>query len=162
MLGALGALLALASCVSRPEPDPASFTTAPPPWPAPRDAISHIRAAGLEEQPLDTDDDPWIVALEVEVGGTTVDIPPYIGVDRLRAVQAPVHTHDAGGDVWLEGPGTDAITLGDFFMLWGVSFDGECLASTCGVEVTADGEAVDDPAGLVLRGVERVVVRAGD
>ncbi|HRA04442.1 MAG TPA: hypothetical protein PK963_03575 [Arachnia sp.] len=158
---ATAAALLLTACVSRPDPSPAVMRETAPPWDAPRDAVSYIRAAGLPEQPLGTDTDPWVLDLSVTVGGAAVDIPAYIGADRLRAVQAPVHTHEAGGEVWLEGDGNDAVTLGQFFTLWGVRFDGECLGAACGgVTVTADGRPVTDPESLVLRGADTVVVAA--
>ena len=70
-----------------------------------------------------------------------MEVPAYVGIDRLRAVQAPVHTHDASGQVWLEGRETDAVTLGQFFTVWGVRFDDRCLGSACGaLVVTVDGE----------------------
>ena len=93
--------------------------------------------------------------------GHVSEVPAYIGADRLRAVQAPVHTHEPGGEVWLEGDGTGTVTLGDFFVLWGVRFDGDCLGASCGgVRVTADGEPVADPVGLVLRGATSITVEA--
>ena len=154
-------VLLLTACVARPDPAPAVLRETAPPWDAPRDAVSYIRAAGLPEQPLGTDTDPWVLDLTVTVDGEAVDLPAFIGADRLRAVQAPVHTHDPGGEVWLEGDGNRDITLGEFFTLWGVRFDGECLGAACGgVTVTADGRGVEDPVDLVLRGLTSVSVTA--
>lgn len=161
ILVVLAALL-LTACVSRPDPDPAVMRDSPPPWDAPRDAISYIDAAGLEQRPLGEDTDPWVLELLVEVAGDEVSVPGMIGVDRLRAVQAVVHTHDEGGDVWLEGEGNHVATLGHFFTLWGVAFDGECLGAHCsGLTVLADGEVVEEPVDLVLRGHQTVEVRVG-
>jgi hypothetical protein len=152
-------VLLLTACVSRPAPEPAVMRETAPPWDAPRDAVSYIDAAGLERRPLGEDTDPWVLALTVEVGGEEVAVPPKIGIDRLRAVQAVIHTHDEGGDVWLEGEGNGEATLGQFFTLWGVQFDGECLASRCeALTVLADGEPVVDPVSLVLRGHQTVHV----
>lgn len=153
--------LLLVGCVSRPDPEPATMTTAPPPWPAPRDAISHIREAGLPELPLDSESDPFILTIAVTIDGDDVPLAPFIGIDRLRALQAPVHTHETSGDVWLEGEGNRDVTLGQFFTLWGVRFDGDCVGAACtDLEVTADGEPVDDPTALVLRGHDLVEVHA--
>lgn len=153
-------VLVMTACVSRPDPEPAVMRESAPPWDAPRDSISYIDAAGMEHRPLNEDTNPWIVDVEVEVQGEDVVIPPFIGVDRLRAIQAVIHTHDEDGVVWLEGPDTDASTLGEFFTLWGVHFDGECLASYCDVEVVADGETVTDPVDLKLRGHKVIEIRA--
>ncbi|RMB58855.1 hypothetical protein [Tessaracoccus antarcticus] len=153
--------LLLVGCVSRPAPEPATLVTGPPPWAAPRDAVSYIRAAGLPELPLDSETDPFILTIEVFVDGEPVPLAPFIGIDRLRALQAPVHTHEASGDVWLEGEGNRDVTLGQFFTLWGVRFDDQCLGSACeGLDVLADGAAVTDPASLILRDHNLVEVRA--
>ncbi len=148
-------------CVSRPEPEPAALSTEPPPWAAPRDAISNIRAADLPELPLDSDADPFVLDIDVTVDGSRIPLVAFIGVDRLRAVQAPVHTHDDSGDVWLEGEGNREVTLGDFFTLWGVRFADGCLGAACtGVVVTADGQEVNDPESLILRGHDVIEVSA--
>lgn len=158
---ALGLALLLPGCVERPEPQPASYTTEPPPWPAPRDAISWIEDTGLPHLSLGDETDPWIVELNVEVDGQDVEVPAYIGVDRLRAVQAPVHTHESGGTVWLEGQGNREITLGQFFALWGVEFTDECLAQYCSeLIVKVDGAEVEQPTSVLLRGVSTIDVVA--
>lgn len=152
-------VLLLTGCVARPEPEPAVLRETAAPWDAPRDAISYIQAAGQPELGLGDDSDQWVLRVEVNVDGEPVEVPAYIGVDRLRAVQAPVHTHESGGDVWLEGQGNRESTLGDFFDLWGVRFDGDCLGATCGeLLVEADGEVVPAPRELVLRGHDVVTV----
>ena len=153
--------LVLFGCVSRPDPEPATLSTQPPPWSAPRDAISHIRAAGLPELSLDSGTDPFILEIVITVDGAAVPLAPFIGIDRLRAVQAPVHTHDGSGDVWLEGEGNRDVTLGEFFTLWGVEFADGCLGAACAeLVVTADGRAVADPASLLLRDHDVIEVSA--
>ncbi|MDO5737020.1 MAG: hypothetical protein Q4P15_11150 [Propionibacteriaceae bacterium] len=153
--------LLLVGCVSRPDAAPATMSTGAPPWTAPRDAISHIRAAGLPELGLDSDSDPFILKIRVSVDGQDVPLPAFIGIDRLRAIQAPVHTHESSGDVWLEGDGNREVDLGQFFTLWGVRFDDGCLGGACeDLSVIADGETVEDPASLVLRGHDVIEVSA--
>ena len=95
--------------------------------------------------------------MTIVVDGWRVRVPAYVGMDRLRAQQAVVHTHDTTNQVWLEGRGADPVTLGQFFAVWGVRFDGRCLGAACGeVAVTANGTRVDDPVGLLLAGVTAV------
>jgi hypothetical protein len=148
-IGALGAVIALCSMTAcapaPPEPSAAVMRETSPPWDAPRDAISYIRAAGLEELSSGYSvGESLIATLTVTVDGEQVDVPAYIGIDRLRAVEAPLHTHDASGTVWAEHPRElPTLTLGDFFDLWGVRFTDECLGDACGdVSVTIDGDAV--------------------
>lgn len=161
MLVALVGLLAMGGCVRPAAPEPAVVRESAPPWDAPRDAISQIQLAKVAELPLNDTSDPHIIDFQVVVDGQPVTVPAYIGIDRRRAVQAPVHTHDDSGKVWLEGQGNRTITLGEFFTLWGVRFDGTCLGSACAsVTVTADGKPVTDPVRFVLRGTQKVVVSA--
>lgn len=162
MIVGLVVSMLLVGCVGRPAPEPAAMTTDAPPWSAPRDAISHIREAGLPELPLDSQSDPFILTITVTVDGENVSLAPFIGIDRLRALQAPVHTHEASGDVWLEGEGNRDVTLGQFFTLWGVRFGDGCLGNACtDLNVIADGQMVDDPDALVLRGHDLVEIHAG-
>lgn len=148
---ALLVLLVLSSCVRQVAPPPAAERSTPPPWSAPKDAVSYIAAAGLEAQPLSSNENSRVVNLRITVDGAAVEVPPYVGIDRLRAVQAPVHTHDSTGQVWLEGRETDGVTLGQFFHVWGVRFDDHCLGSACrGLVVTVDGRIRPDPGEVRL------------
>lgn len=153
--------LPLAACVKQAAPDPAEIRETAPPWPAPRDAVSYIDYARLPRLPLDASDDPHLLTLEVSLSGQQVEVPAYVGIDRLRAVQAPCHTHDASGTVWIEGRGGQDVTLGQFFDVWGVRLTAACLGALCGTtSVTADGHTVSSPRDLRLRDVGLVVVRA--
>lgn len=132
----------------------------PPPWSAPRDAVSYIAAAGLPELPLDSDSDPHIVQISISIDDSGVTIPAYLGVDQLRAVQAPVHTHDESGEVWLEGPGNRDVTLEQFFTVWGVRFSDDCLGDSCGqLTVESDGQLVSDPAQFKLREAQQLTIK---
>ena len=143
-------LLVLTSCVRQATPAPAEQRTTPPPWSAPRDAISYITAAGLEAQPL-SNENSHVLALRITMDGAPVEVPAYVGIDRVRALQAPVHTHDTSGQVWLEGRETEAVTLGQFFTVWGVRFDDQCLGSACGaVMVNVDGKVRSTPREVRL------------
>ena len=154
-------LLAVVGCVHQVEPDPAVIRDTPPPWEAPRDAIAYIEAAGLEAQPLETTQDSHTIDMIIIVDNMRVPIPAYVGIDRLRAQRAAVHTHDTTNKVWLEGRGVERVTLGQFFAVWGVRFDARCLGAACTeVAVTADGERVSDPAALLLASVNEVEVFA--
>ena len=142
-------------------PPPAVIREVPPPWNAPRDGVSYIDEAGLIAEPLDTTTNQRIIDLEVVVDGQPVEIAAFIGIDRIRALQGAAHTHDTSGEVWLEGSEAADVTLGQFFILWGVRFDGECLGATCGtITVLADGEPVADPLSLVLATTRSVRVEA--
>lgn len=153
-------LLTLAGCVAQAAPAPAVLREGPPPWDAPRDGISYFELAGVPSSRLDDRSGQRVLNLTIILDGTTVPIVPNIGIDRPRALQAPAHTHDASGTVWLEGAGSDEVTLGEFFTIWGVRFDQRCLGATCGrLAVIADGRPVTDTAGLVLSTAADVQIR---
>jgi len=163
--GRAGAALAacfllLAGCVQQAPPAPATVRTTPPPWPAPRDGISYFELAGVPSSRLDDRTGQRVVTVSIRIDGADVPLVPNIGLDLPRALQAPAHTHDASGTVWLEGAGAGTVTLGQFFTVWGVRFDDRCVGAACGqLTVTADGAAVDGPAGLALSTAGDVQIR---
>ncbi len=155
-------LLVCAGCVSPVDPAPAEERSTPPPWGAPRDAVSFIEAAGLEVQPTASRENSHVTQVDISIDHAPVQIPAYVGVDRVRAQQAGVHTHDASGQVWLEGRNTADITLGQFFTVWGVRFDGRCLGAAChSLAVTVDGSPLtSDPRAVRLSDSRSIAVTA--
>jgi hypothetical protein len=140
LAAALIVLITLAGCIRQAAPAPAVQRNTPPPWNAPRDAVSYIEAAGLAPQPVTNNENSRFVNLRITVDDSSVEVPAYVGIDQVRALQAAVHTHDTTGQIWLEGRGAGDVTLGQFFMLWGVKFDDHCLGSACGkLVVKVDG-----------------------
>jgi len=134
-----------------------------PPWPAPRDAVSYIAAAGLPSYPLGAPVGTTSTAtLQVFVGGAPVTVPGSVGIDLVRAIAAPLHTHASDGQVWVEDPKQGTYTLGEFFTLWGVRFGAGCLGDACGsLTVTIDGKPVSgDPRAVVWRPGARIRVDA--
>jgi hypothetical protein len=124
-------------------PAAAELRTGAPPWDAPRDAVSYIDKAGFERLPLDfSGPSPYTLTISVTLDGKPVQVPAGIGVDKLRAEQAAVHTHGTDGQVWVEAKtAAEKPTLAQFFTLWGVRYDANCLADACGqLKVTVDGE----------------------
>lgn len=151
---------AMGGCVSQSPPEPAVIRDSAPPWPAPRDAISYLREAGLAELPLNDTSNPWVLGLTITVDGQPVTVPANVGVDRPRAVQAAVHTHDDSGKVWLEGEGNETVTLGQLFTVWGVRFDQRCLGHAChNLAVRVDDRLVTtNPQQVVLRGAKTITI----
>lgn len=134
LLAALTTVVATACQVGPAPPGPAEFRTTAPPWDAPRDAVSYIDAAGMERLPLDFSGPwPYYVKLSVTIGGKQVLPPVGVGIDRVRAEQASLHTHSADGLLMIEARKADERpTLKQFFTLWGVRYDERCLADACG------------------------------
>jgi hypothetical protein len=149
-------VFALAACApAAPTPAAAEQRTTPPPWNAPRDAISNIKAAGLEVMDSGYRPTANLVAdLKVTVDGENVEVPAFIGIDRIRNVEAPLHTHENDGTIWVEHPTKlPTTTLGQFFDLWGVRFDADCLGAACDtITVRVDGKELS--SGVDPRDVE--------
>ena len=154
-LVALLLVVLLAGCAGRTDgPGEPMLRDTPPPWPAPRDGLAQIQAAGLEPSRLDDTTNQRRFTVTVTIQGRVVPLVPHIGMDRPRALQGPAHTHDDSGVVWLEGRGASEVTLGQFFVLWGVRFDRNCLGAACGtLTVRADGKEVAEPDRLRLASV---------
>ncbi|HWD80811.1 MAG TPA: hypothetical protein VG497_18090, partial [Kribbella sp.] len=140
----LSVLSVLSGCQVGPAaPAAADLRTGAPPWDAPRDAVSYIDKAGFERLPLDfTGPSPYTLNIAVTVDGKPVQVPAGIGVDKLRAEQAAVHTHTTDGEVWVEAKtAAEQPTLAQFFTLWGVRYDANCLADACkSLKVTVNGQ----------------------
>jgi hypothetical protein len=151
------------------QPNPLrGIQTGLPPW---LPETSHLRAR------LDADGLPVLTAagqaqhthqhLDLFVDGQQVVIPTDIGIDRATGVLSPIHTHDATGIIHVESPVVRDYTLGDFFDVWGVRFDGHCVGATCDgtgrtVSVDVNGRAfTGDPRSLVLEAHEEIVVAVG-
>src|SRR5690349_246477 len=109
--GTAVALLVLGSAVGcqvgPAAPAAAELRTGPPPWDAPRDGVSYIDKAGFERLPLDfSGPSPYTLTIAVTVDGKPVQVAAGIGIDKLRAEQAAVHTHTTDGVVWVESKTT--------------------------------------------------------
>ena len=160
VLVAAALVAGVGGCVSQSPPEPAVIRDTAPPWPAPRDAVSYLRQAGLAELPLNDTSNPWVFDLTITLDEQRVTVPANVGVDRPRAVQAAVHTHDDSGKVWLEGEGNETVTLGQLFTVWGVRFDQRCLGHACrNLAVRVDDRLVTtNPQQVVLRGAKTITI----
>lgn len=133
--------------------------------------MSYIDAAGMERLPFGHPTMRTVRShLEVVVDGEPVTVPAFVGIDRLRAVESALHTHQDDGVLWVESPHADeTFTLGDFFDLWGVRLDRTCLGDRCDVDggpdrivVTVDGDATEgDPRQVELTEGRRIRLELG-
>ena len=142
--GWLLAVLLVSACQVGPAAaGPAVMRSAPPPWDAPRDVVSYVDAAGLERLPLNfRGSSSYLVTLIVKVDGKLVEVPSGVGIDLVRAQQAPLHTHSTDGTIHIESRTDERPTAGQFFTLWGVRHDATCLGDVCGdVEIRVNGTA---------------------
>jgi hypothetical protein len=138
------------------------------PWPANNGSDLRARLAALGLPALSQEGTLLHVHehLDVFVRGRRVVVPALIGIDPYARFISPLHTHDATGIIHVESPTVRTFTLGEFFGVWGVRFDSNCLGAYCtgggsALRVYADGQPVSDPGLLALTAHEEIVVAFG-
>lgn len=129
--------------VLRPEgAAPSTPRTTPPPWEAEEHALAQMDTAGL--LPAFFSYQRHIHAhLDVIIHGTGITVPAGIGIvepvvdpagDVVSALDAaaPLHTHTSDGIVHLEADREPLeLTLGQFFDMWNVRLNPDCIGSYC-------------------------------
>ncbi len=117
----------------------------------------------------------WHPQLRITIDGNAVTIPANIGIDpslwrdhsldEYSMMQdmpdgmqgmAPLHTHDTLGTIHVESRVSRDYTLGEFFRIWGQSFDGRQVLGHAAppghsVWMVVDGAEVPPSYSLVLR-----------
>jgi hypothetical protein len=141
-----------------------------PPWPAPAQVATGVRAAGLSLQPVPGQVVRYAVHLDVIVDGQRVTVPAGIGIDYRTHLIADLSSDDTSGIIHVTSDSQQAVyTLGQFFAEWqvGLAVDhlgGLLVSRHDPVEVYLDGARVaGDPGSLVLAPHQEIVVayRAG-
>ncbi len=98
--------------------------------------------------------------LKIIINGEEQIIPPNIGI--APGIMRPVHTHDATGQLHVEGPCVRDFTIGDFFKIWGKEFNSQCIFDKCTdkgeLTVTVNGISNNQFENLVLRDRDNIVI----
>ena len=126
---------------------------APPPWPVPADQVALIRKAGLTPLTAEGTVQHTHSELQVWYQGQRVTVPAQLGIDATTQQLSPIHTHDRTGIIHVESPAPGTFRLGQFFTEWGVPLEG--------ARAWVDGQPSADPAGIVLRDHQMIVVAWG-
>lgn len=165
----LGLVLPGGSVARRPSVDFSAMPflqTGPPPWRSGNaslpgrmpflglTALSQEQLAFHIHQHLDLYLDGKRVVLPAQIGIAASSSSPFI---------TEVHTHDTSGIIHVESASHRDFTLGQLFGEWGVRVSANCVGQYCaGVHWWVNGKAqVGDPATLVLRSHQEIVVAAG-
>jgi hypothetical protein len=142
--------------------------TGPPPWLADNVNLrARLEAVGLQVLTAEGQVQHTHQHLDLFVDGQRIAIPANLGIDRVHLILSPIHTHDATGIIHVESPVVRDFTLGEFFDVWGVRFDGHCVGGICDgtarvLTVYRNGQPVSgDPRTLVLDAHEEIVVAIG-
>jgi len=127
----------------------------------------------------------WHPQLTITIDGQTVTIPANIGIDASlwqdhsldqyssmpdmpdgMSGMAPLHTHDTSGTIHVESRVSREYTLGDFFRIWGQTFDaqqvlGHQAQSGHRVWMVVDGSTMSPSYSVVLRDQMHIQIICG-
>jgi len=99
--------------------------------------------------------------LRIIIDGVQQNIPTGIGVKP--ECMNPVHTHESDGTVHVESPIKVDFTLGDFFTIWGKTFNqNQILDSVVSADtriiVTVNGQVVDTYENTILDDKDEIII----
>ena len=139
------------------------------PW-SPEIANLHSRLADIGLSALSAEGGalPKRQPIAPVINGDHATISSDIRVNAMVRFFSPVHTHDTNGVVHVESNIVRDFTLGQFFDIWGVRFDLNCIGGYCTdathtLRVYANGSPISgDPRNLVLAAHPQIGVVYGD
>jgi hypothetical protein len=104
--------------------------------------------------------------LDIFVDGKHVTVPALIGIYDSQYI-TELHTHDTSGVMHVESPVKRNFTLGQFFGVWGVRLDSNCIGGYCKPKtpwrVYVNGlNQPGNPAELVLKKHQEIAMVIGD
>lgn len=105
--------------------------------------------------------------LDIFIDGKTVAVPAEIGINQIQNFTSPIHTHDYKAVMHVESPTIQKYYLGQFFDIWGVRFNKNCIGGYCSIgqktlKVYVDGKLVTgDPRLIELSEHQEIVVVYG-
>ncbi|TLZ91597.1 MAG: hypothetical protein E6K04_05770 [Methanobacteriota archaeon] len=127
----------------------------------------------------------WHPQLTITIDGQSATIPANIGIDSSlwqdhsldqyssmpdmpdgMSGMAPLHTHDTSGTIHVESRVSREYTLGDFFRIWGQTFDaqqvlGHQAQTGHRVWMVVDGSTMSPSYSVVLRDQMRIQIICG-
>ena len=130
-----------------------------------------------------TDNEPIIIhmhtTLKIVIHGERLTIPKFIGIDPALYKSHdldkygiknpriyPLHTHDTSGVIHIESTVIRTFTLGQFFDVWGETFDGKCIMDKCSdklnkVRMYVDGSESFEFREHILKDGEVITIEYG-
>jgi hypothetical protein len=145
-----------------------------PPWPANASKLQlRLRAIGLPALNAEGQVVHIHQHLDLFVDGTSVPVASDIGIAADRSFISPLHTHEPqpgdppDGIMHIESPTEASFSLGQFFAVWGVRLDANCIGGKCAggdkeLRTWVDGEPLEgDPTRLVLAEHQEIVIAYG-
>jgi hypothetical protein len=138
-----------------------------PPWPR-NEATLQLRLRDIGLDPLTEEGQVVHIHqhLDIFVDGKHVTVPALIGIYDSQYI-TELHTHDTSGVMHVESPVKRNFTLGQFFGVWGVRLDSNCIGGYCKPKtpwrVYVNGlNQPGNPAELVLKKHQEIAMVIGD
>jgi hypothetical protein len=140
-----------------------------PPWPANNASSLQLRLRKIGLQPLREEGQVVHIHqhLDLYANGQKATVPAEIGIDAGGGFISDLHTHETDGILHVESPTQRSFTLGQFFAVWGLPLNAECIGSLCEqgarqLRVWVNGEEVTaDPRRIVLAEHQEIVIAYG-
>ncbi len=102
--------------------------------------------------------------IAIIINGATQTIPADIGLNAV--CMHPIHTHDESGVIHIESPQARDFTLGDFFAVWGKTFNQNQVLDykadgTHSITETVNGNPAQAFENTVLHDGDQIVITYG-
>jgi len=141
----------------------------PPPWDANTGKLQQrLRAIGLPALSEEGQVVHIHQHLDIYVDGKPVQVADDIGIDPNGGFISPLHTHlQTEGVLHVESPTQSRFSLGQFFAVWGLRLDENCIGGKCAADgkqlrTWVNGKPVTgDPTRIVLDEHQEIVLAYG-
>jgi hypothetical protein len=140
--------------------------TGPAPWNPGLDTLpDRLDAVGVHDLTAEGEVLHIHQHLDIFVNGKPMPVPANIGIYDGEFL-TELHTHDPSGIMHLESPVAEHFTLGQFFGVWGVRLNGDCVGGYCRQvtpwTVYVNGQPYSgDPARLDLKSHQEIAFVIG-
>lgn len=96
--------------------------------------------------------------LEIIINGIKEIIPANIGIST--GIMRPLHTHDATGEIHMEGPCARDFKLGEFFDVLGRELNNKCIFDNCNGSLTmkVNGQENNEFENYVMNDGDNIVI----
>ncbi len=99
--------------------------------------------------------------LKISINGVEQVIPANIGIKST--CMTSIHTHDATGVIHVEAPVKKDFTLGDFFAVWGKTFNKDQIFDFVAtpespITVSVNGKVVDTYENTIMNDKDQIVI----
>jgi len=140
--------------------------TGPAPWNPGLDTLpDRLDAVGVSDLTVEGEVVHIHQHLDIFVNGKRMPVPANIGIYDGEFL-TELHTHDPSGIMHLESPVAENFTLGQFFGVWGVRLNADCVGGYCRQvtpwTVYVNGQPYSgDPATLDLKSHQEIAFVIG-